>query len=102
MITAQPGESKPAFLRRLGAGPGAVDPDVIPYYLLLVGEPDQLTFGFQYQLDVAYAVGRVAFDDFAGYAAYAANVVRAEQRVRAGPATLPSSRRPTTATRPRP
>ena len=56
-----------------------------PFYFLLVGGPERLSFKFQSFLDMAAAVGRLDFDSVDDYAAYAAKVVRLETA--AAPAT---------------
>jgi hypothetical protein len=59
----RPGESKPEFLARHGAGPGPADPENVPYYLLIVGDPESIPYHF---------------DTPEEYARYARSVVEAE------------------------
>lgn len=77
--TVRPDESALAFAARHGAAPGPVEPKNLPYYVLLVGDPEDISHRFQQELDVQYAVGRIHFDTLDEYASYARSVRDAEQ-----------------------
>jgi hypothetical protein len=72
------GESRRRWLARHGVAAGNVDPTCVPFYLLVVGCPAKIPFGFCRELSVEYAVGLLSFDTPEEYAAYAASVAAAE------------------------
>lgn len=75
----RPGERKAAFLGRHKAPTsGPVDPDRMPYYLLIVGSPETISCEFQAQLDLQHAVGRLCFDTLDEYESYAKSVIASE------------------------
>ncbi|HEX9730551.1 MAG TPA: hypothetical protein VGG06_01020 [Thermoanaerobaculia bacterium] len=79
-LAYKPHESGERFLRRHGETPGVVRPEVLPYYLLIAGDPEKIPWKLQYELSVNHAVGRIAFDEVKSYGRYAKAVVEAETR----------------------
>ena len=55
-----------------------VDPDKVPYYLLIVGSPARISFDFHATFKLQWLVGRLHFDDLNDYGRYAAHVVAYE------------------------
>ncbi len=78
----EPGEGAVGFRIRMRAGLGRVEPRQLPWYLLLVGDPESLPYSFEFDLGFAHAVGRLAFSEIADLTAYASRVVAAEERPR--------------------
>ncbi|MBN1247090.1 MAG: hypothetical protein JXC32_05490 [Anaerolineae bacterium] len=82
----RPGDTASVFLRRPPRNADAANPadpksTGVPYYLLIVGSPEEIPFEFQYQLDVQYAAGRLDFgDNLDAYRNYALNVTSVEER----------------------
>ena len=77
------GDSKRAFLGRFGVTAGEVNPDDMPYYLLIVGDPRDIPYEVQCLLDVERAIGRLWFDSIEDYDRYARRVVAAENAMAA-------------------
>jgi hypothetical protein len=74
------GETRQRWLARHGVAAGNIDPGRVPFYLIVVGGPAKIPFSFCRELAVEYAIGLLAFDAAADYAAYAKSVVAVETR----------------------
>jgi hypothetical protein len=81
------GEQVRDWYRRHRISAGNVDPEIVPFYLLIVGPPDLIPFDFQYLLGVEYAVGRLDFEKSVEYERYARSIVDYE-----GAGSLPNGK----------
>ena len=80
--SVMPNESARQWLTRRNVRLDVVDPAKgVPFYLLIVGPPDAISFEFQYWLDIYWAVGRLWFDTADQFRQYAESVVRYETQV---------------------
>ncbi len=77
------GDTVVGWLARNKVGFGPVDPEKVPFYVLLVGGPDKIPFSFGQLLDAVYAVGRLHFDDLSGYQRYVDSLIRYEKEAKA-------------------
>ena len=73
-----PGEGATNFRSRLRSGLGRVDPRTIPWYLLVVGDPKDIPFDFEFDMGFPHAVGRLALESPEDLAAYARRLVDLE------------------------
>src|SRR5260370_36535186 len=56
----QPDDTATTWLRRQNVRMDVVDPELgVPFYILIVGPPDEIPFEFQYGLDLYWAVARL-------------------------------------------
>lgn len=60
--------------------PGDMEPDIVPYYLCIVGSPERIPWEFQQYLDGEYAMGRLWFDDPADCGRYVEHLLKYETR----------------------
>jgi hypothetical protein len=74
-----PGEDVYAWLKRRKVRLDQVEPDNgVPYYLMIVASPQDISFEFQYTLDLYWACGRLWFDTPEEFGRYAESVVMYE------------------------
>ena len=75
----KPGQSAADWLLAHKTSLNVVDPSMgVPYYVLIVAAPEEISFEFQYELDLYWAVGRLCLQNDADYERYAQSVVAYE------------------------
>lgn len=73
------GDSKESFCARYGFPTLEYCPRNLPFYLLIVGSPEHISFEFQRTLAVHHGVGRLSFRNAQGYKNYALNLANHEE-----------------------
>lgn len=77
-LTYRDGQNRADWLAGYGVSAGNIAPSKVPFYLLFIGDPKQIPFGFCQEMDVEYAVGRLHFDTPEEYSRYVASVIEYE------------------------
>jgi hypothetical protein len=80
ILTYAPGDTMEDLRERWIFSPGVVNPRKVPAYLLIVGDPEEVPFSIEHDLNADLAVGRIAFDLRDDARRYAEAVVASEQR----------------------
>ncbi|MEM7127957.1 MAG: hypothetical protein AAF702_16605 [Chloroflexota bacterium] len=78
----EPGMTVETFLRVSTydeVTPGNMEPEIMPYYLTIIGSPEAIPWAFQQRLDGEYAVGRIWFTEIEDCIAYVGKLVAHEQ-----------------------
>jgi hypothetical protein len=78
-FTHRAGQSFNKWLAEHAVGAGQVDPEKIPFYLLIVGDPEAIPFSFSQRLGLEYRVGRLAFDRPCDYTNYINSLIDFER-----------------------
>ena len=78
VLTYRDGQNRAEWLAGYGVSTGNVEPTRVPFYLLFVGSPKHIPFGFCQEIDVEYGVGRLHFDTAEEYSRYVASVIEYE------------------------
>ena len=81
----KPSETAPQFIDRHGADSRTVIVDKVPYYMLLVGDPEAIPYREQRYFTTQYAVGRLDLDCPSAYRNYANAVVAHERKLSGAP-----------------
>ncbi|BDC49844.1 hypothetical protein F183_A21600 [Bryobacterales bacterium F-183] len=73
------GQTASQWLVTQGTNLAVVDPEKgVPYYVMIVAGPEEVSFEFQYELDLYWGVGRLWLDTPAAYERYAHSVIAYE------------------------
>jgi hypothetical protein len=73
-----PGDTIEGWLSRHDVWWGSLEPERVPYYLLIAGAPRRIPFEFVHALDAEYCVGVLDFDEVSDYERYVRSVIAYE------------------------